>query len=144
MSQLPTLRPARAFAIAVLAGISLLGGGCSKHSELEVPLLVMAGPENFSSFELRTDDGEILWRLEASMPSKVPHLVYAVIPHGFRQTIPANGLPRSLRVGEDILLESRMPSMVFLHRAFARSDSTITVLDSEMRRIDTGRATGDG
>lgn len=121
---------------ALVAGLvlMLLSASCSERRGVELPLLVIAGPDRFTSFEMRTPIGEIVWRLEADRPSPLPHLVYASVPRGFRQTFPDFGAPRALTLGEDLIMESRIPNRVFVHYAFANTSGTVQVLRSEMRR----------
>ena len=123
----------------LLAALFAGATACSERSErteVVLPLLVISGPDNFTSFEMRTSTGETIWRLEAKIPSEIPFLVYATVPDGFRQVFPRNGAPRPLRIGEDLIMVSRIPTRVFTHRAFASTESTVTILESEMRRIE--------
>ena len=113
----------------------LVANGCSPGFEPETPLLVAAGPDSFISFEMRASTGEVIWRLEAEHPAPIATLVYAKVPQGFRQTLPAGSPPRPLKIGEGLTLESRIPDRLFLHRAFAKTESTVTVLANEMRRL---------
>ena len=132
-TQIPVLRTAL---FVMLAALLAAATACSERSEVVLPLLVISGPANFTSFEMRTSTGETLWRLEAETPSEIPFLVYATVPDGFRQVVPANGAPRALRIGEDLVMVSRIPTRVFTHHAFASSESTVTILEYEMRRIE--------
>jgi hypothetical protein len=129
MAAVPTFLLAGAIASAAWAG------GCSAPPQPEPPLLVIAGPNGFVSFEVRSSTGEAIWRLEAETPSPISALVYAKVPEGFRQTLPAQSPPRPLSLGEDLILESRLPDRAFLHRAFADTAATVTVLATEMHRI---------
>ncbi len=122
--------------IVMLAALLAAASACSERTEVVLPLLVISGPDNFTSFEMRTSTGETIWRLEAEIPSEIPFLVYATVPDGFRQVFPINGAPRPLRIGEDLVMVSRIPTRVFTHRAFASSESTVTILESEMQRIE--------
>lgn len=123
--------------LAVLLGALLAAAtACSERTEVVLPLLVISGPDNFTSFEMRTSTGETIWRLEAETPSEIPFLAYARVPDGFRQVFPTNGAPRPLRIGEDLVLVSRIPTRVFTHHAFASTESTVTILGHEMRRIE--------
>ena len=134
--------PKRTLFAILIFGFILAAGAWSQRSdraeEWRVPLLATAGPDNFTRFEMRSPEGEILWRLEAEPPSGMPLLVYAVIPGGFRQTQPPTGAPRPLSLGEDLILESRIPNRVFFHRGFANTESTIAILESEMHRLEPG------
>ncbi len=140
LSSTPPLRapiPAlRTVLVVLLAALLAAATACSERTEVVLPLLVISGPDNFTSFEMRTSGGETVWRLEAEIPSEIPFLVYARVPDGFQQVFPRNGAPRPLRIGEDLVMVSRIPTRVFTHRAFASSESTVTVLESEMRRIE--------
>ena len=146
MSTLPSASPPRALIPALLTVLLVLvaallaaATACTERSEptkVMLPLLVISGPDNLTSFEVRTSTGDTIWRLEAEIPTEVPFLVYATVPDGFRQVFPRNGTPRPLRIGEDLVMVSRIPTRVFTHRAFASSESTVTILESEMRRIE--------
>lgn len=127
----------KALLVTVAAALALASGACSRgasEGELRVPLVAIAGPDDFSSFELRTSAGETLWRLQADEPVALPHLVYAIVPEGFRQILPTVGPPRPLRIGEDLILESRTTRRRFVHRGFASTDATMAISSSEMRR----------
>ena len=126
----------RTVLVVLLAALLAAATACSERTEVVLPLLVISGPDNFTSFEMQASEGETIWRLEAEIPSEIPFLVYARVPDGFQQVFPRNGAPRPLRIGEDLVMVSRIPTRVFTHRAFASSESTVTVLESEMRRIE--------
>jgi hypothetical protein len=134
-STLPTASLKKALPSAFLVIFLAASIACSEPAEVTLPLLGISGPTDFSSFEVRTSDGETLWRLEAETPSEVPFLAYSKVPDSFRQAFPENEAPRLLKLGEDLVIESRTSNRVFLHRAFARSESTVTILESEMRQI---------
>lgn len=140
MSTLSTVSLQRALLSAFLVTVLAGSTACSERPEVALPLLVVSGPDNFTSFEIRGPEGETIWRLEAETPSEITSLVYPIVPHGFRQVFPKSGPPRPLRLGEALVLESRIPNRVFIHRAFARNESTVSVLASEMRRIEPEEA----
>lgn len=129
--------------VTLLAGLLVGATACSERTEVVLPLLVISGPDNFTSFEMQASEGETIWRLEAEIPSEIPFLIYARVPDGFQQVFPRNGAPRPLRIGEDLVMVSRIPTRVFTHRAFASSESTVTILGSEMRRIELDRDSGE-
>ncbi len=126
----------RTVLVVMLAALLAAATACAERTEVVLPLLVISGPDNFTSFEMQTSRGETIWRLEAEIPSEIPFLVYATVPDGFQQVFPRNGAPRPLRIGEDLVMMSRIPTRVFTHRAFASSESTVTILESEMRRLE--------
>ncbi len=136
MSTLATTSLNRTLHLAFLAIVLAGSTACSERLEVALPLLVASGPDNFISFEMRASNGETIWRLEAETPSEVRFLAYTVIPAGFVQMFPEQGAPRPLRIGEALVIESRIPNRVFIHRALARDERTVTILESEMRRIE--------
>ena len=69
--------------------------------------VVVSGPDDFLSFELRLESGEVLWRVEASRPTAVAAFTYGVVPPGFRQTLPASGEPSGLSAGDAVILEHK-------------------------------------
>lgn len=100
------------------------------------PILVISGPDEFVSFEIRTESGEAIWRIEASEPTGVPVFVYGLTPEGFDQIRPQGEPPRRLELGEPLLIESRTTGRVFYHRGYADSDETIAIQEWSMRRLD--------
>ncbi|MCP4202512.1 MAG: hypothetical protein GY769_11330 [bacterium] len=138
MSSLTTSALKRPLRPVLLATFLAALTACSERAEVTQPLLAISGPNDFTSFEVRASNGAAIWRLEADTPTGVGFLVYPIVPDGFRQVFPRNEPPRPLELGEDLVIESRIPNRVFIHRAFARTETTITILESEMRRTDLG------
>ncbi len=102
-----------------LAGALLLVAGCAgDEPAARSPLVAIAGPEAFESFELRSGE-QVVWRLVASEPTPLDELVYGDVPAGFRQETPAGAAsPRPLVEGELLRLESITPRRIFLHEGF--------------------------
>ncbi len=125
-----TLAPLAAFLASVLA----LWSACGNGGEPFEPLLVISGPDDFTSFEIRDEGGETIWKLEADEPTRVAALFFGVVPEGFQQTMPSAGPPRPLEPGEDLSMESRIPNRVFLHRGYAESPTTVVILEWGVRR----------
>lgn len=122
-------------ASALLLMVYLTGSiACGGKSETRPPLLIVSGPDDFLSFEVRTENGEAVWRIETNEPTLVPVFVYGTVPEGFLQTVPTSGTPRNLEFGERLLMESQITDRVFLHRGYADSEATIVIQEWGMRR----------
>ena len=139
MRKLRSGRSATAPVAALLAAALAVVGACDPSVQGALPLLVVSGPDDFLSFEVRSASGEAIWRLEATQPTPVPTFVYGVVPEGFRQTAPDARGPRPLDPGEDLLLKSRTTDRVFVHRGYADSQSTLVIVEWGMRRLDATR-----
>jgi hypothetical protein len=101
-------------------------GGCAGEQRIE-PLVVIAGPRAFTSFELRDAEETVLWRLVADPAAPVAELVYGVVPDGFRREIPTRGRPRDLLFGEQLTLESITPLRRFRHEGFVDTHQRLSV-----------------
>jgi hypothetical protein len=111
-----------------------LGGCAGGDRAAEQPFMVIAGPEAFVGFELRSAGEEVLWHLVADEPVPLRQLVYGDVPAGFRQEAPVGGgRPRSLMPGEPLTLQSVTPLRVFLHEGFAASGQRFSIDYWEMR-----------
>ena len=70
-----------------------LGGCGGEPPATSDPLLVISGPREFLSLELRDGAEEVLWRLVAERPTALSEVVYGEVPAGFRQEAPPAGVP---------------------------------------------------
>ena len=132
----------RSYRVAVMircpAGLLLLAlvalGGCAGGESLAPdPLVAIAGPDDFESFELR-DGQRVLWRVVADEPTPLDEIVYGQVPAGFRQETPAGGAgPRALVTGELLVLESMTPSRVFHHEGLVVDGQRLAIDFWEMR-----------
>lgn len=114
--------------------LGLMAGLCScREAPQPVPLLVIAGPRELVSIEVRSDADEPIWRLEAESSANPSELIYGMPPVGFRQTVPEAGLPRPFELGELLVIESSQEKRRFLHTGIASSESTMAILSSEIR-----------
>lgn len=113
---------------AVLAATLLPLGGCGAGTSGGAdPLVVISGPEAFSSFELK-DAERVIWRLVADPAAPVSELFYGEVPAGFRQETPADGgRPRQLTLGEPLWLESVTPRRVFHHEGWVASGRRLSI-----------------
>ncbi|MFQ5525713.1 MAG: hypothetical protein ACE5GX_05570 [Thermoanaerobaculia bacterium] len=136
-------RALRTLVAALLAGVVAVFSACRKPSDERPPLLVVSGPDDFVSFEVRNANGETIWRLEADDPTPVAAFAYGVVPDGFRRVVPPERQPRPLAPGEDLLMESTTRDRIFLHRGYADSEVSAVVLEWGMRRRepDSARST---
>jgi hypothetical protein len=115
------------------AALLLLTGCAGGEPAARSPLVAIAGPEAFESFELRSGE-QVLWRLVADEPTPLDELVYGDVPVGFRQETPAGAtVPRALVEGELLQLESVTPRRVFLHEGFVTGDQRLSIDFWEMK-----------
>lgn len=99
----------------------LLFGGClfDNYGCDEDNLLTMSAPANVSEFRVFDSKGSVLWEVRASPPVPLSAIRYAVSPSGSLQTVPAEGKPRPLVSGEQILTETLTDSRYMVHRGHA-------------------------
>ena len=99
--------------------------------------MVIAGPKDLVSFELRDAEGNTLWAMTADEPQTIDFIAYGLVPFGFRQQVPADGsLPRNLRWGETLTSEIRTLKRIFIHRGFAEGDGRFSIADWSMHLLD--------
>lgn len=118
-----TRRSPRRLACALLLVVGCAGGEPAARS----PLVAIAGPEAFESFELKDGD-RVLWRVVADEPTPLDEIVYGDVPAGFRQETPPDAAsPRALREGELLRLESVTPRRIFLHEGFVAGGQQLVI-----------------
>ena len=121
--------PRRSFGGALLT-IALAWVGACGGSE---PLLVIAGPDDLLSLELRTAAGEILWRLESDAPRQIPWVVLGEVPAGFRQAVPPAGeRPRELEPWEPLVIDIVSATREFHQTGMARGTRVFEMSDWSM------------
>lgn len=74
------------------------------------------------SFELKEPSGVILWRIasDQSKARALSEIRYGVVPNGFRQEVPAAGIPpRRLRDHEELIAVTDLEDRVLKHGGHA-------------------------
>jgi hypothetical protein len=118
---------------AVIALTLLPLTGCVNNPPAD-PLVVIAGPKAFSSFEVRDIDELVIWRVVTDEPAPVEALFYGEMPAGFRQELPADHRkPRPLMVGELLFMESVTPLRIFHHEGYVTDGGRLATEHWEMQ-----------
>lgn len=130
MSQAASRRPTGGPVGTALLALLALAAGCSAPA----PLLVVSGPTEFESVEVRDAADAVLWRIDADRPVDLERITYGVVPAGFRQSYPAGGAaPRAFLTGEPIHTETTTTLRVFVHTGYADGPSTFRIAHTAMR-----------
>ncbi len=111
---------------AVVAVIGLFVGGMyweHRPPEEGRNILTTDGSEGVKSFQIASEAGEVLWRIEASPARPLEKLHYRDVPTGFRQVVPGVGSPRLFRKGESLKTEVMMPTRQFIHSGVALDET---------------------
>jgi hypothetical protein len=61
-------------------------------------------PTPVERLEIRDKNNGVLWRLTGDGKHTLEDLTWGVVPRGYTQTFPTRGAPRTLQVGEHVLL----------------------------------------
>ena len=128
MSRSSSLQARRLVVLGLLVG---LVSGC--RGDLQAPLLVISGPTGYESFQIGTEDGEVLWAIAADEPTTLTRIDYGLVPDGFRQLTPGNNEPpRALIPGEWLISESVSSEGVFHHEGVAVGPGSFQPMHSRM------------
>ncbi len=126
----------------LLISISLLWFSCGPPLEHN-PLLVIAGPKDVTRIEVFDEEGETLWLLVAEEPRSLDSIHYFVVPSGFSQAAPVDGvLPRPLVPGEVLLVETRTLKRTFRHLGVASSQTRMEIVNYTMEMSEESTEAG--
>ena len=118
--------------VCLLALIGNLAVACQPRVE---PLIMIAGPQGLTQFELRDSDDVVLWALEAVEPQSPDLLYYGLIPLGFEQSLPeGNQLPRPLVDGEVLSTTIVTRSLTFEHIGRAYGTNSFRAAHGAMKQ----------
>lgn len=118
-------------ALYCLLPVLALAVGCGGQE----PLLVIAGPDDVTSLELRAESGETLWRVESDEPREIPWVVLGEVPPGFRQVFPVAGeRPRDLEPWEPLEIRVVSGTHDFFHYGIARGHDVFEMSNWRMER----------
>ena len=95
--------------------------------------MVMSGPTGIQTFQIATEDGEVLWSIAAIEPTTINRIDYGIVPVGFHQVTPRdNQLPRFLIPGEWLETKTVSVDATFYHEGMATGPVTFQPVDSRL------------